>query len=88
MFYYIFSIVLYFAGAYGFGRFVKNYLHELEARLCEMGYTKNRWDIYIRMTGPSWLKWIKLFFGGIFWPVSVIAILLRAEWKFSQITQP
>lgn len=88
MYYYIFSATLYIVGGYGFGKILNSYMHELETKLCEMGYPEKRWDIYVRMSGSPIVRKLKLFIGGLFWPVTVIALLLRAEWKFSKITQP
>lgn len=83
---YIICFVLYVANGWAFGRIISDYAHELEMRLLDMRISGEK--LYIRMSTHKWLNFVLLIIGGIFWPISDIAIVLRMEWNYSKLTQP
>ena len=64
---------------------VQNYVNELTRKLTKQGI--HSYDLSLHVYGPVWFGLTVLCIATIFWPITLIAVILKAEWNSSKLTQ-
>lgn len=81
----IVCIAAYAVCGWAFHIIVTDYIKELTRKLTEKGI--HAYDLTLHVYGPVWFGLLVLGLATIFWPITVIAVLLKAEWNYSKLTQ-
>jgi hypothetical protein len=63
---------------------VKDYIKELEDKLMDIGVSPN--GLRFTIEGSVWLGLFVLSMSSLLWPISLITVLLKAEWEYSRLS--
>ena len=80
------GIAVYAVVGWAFHIIVKDYLHELSDKLAEHDI-HNSDQLVFHAYGPIWFGLLVLCLSTVFWPITIIAVILKAEWNYSKLTQ-
>ena len=79
------GIVMYAVMGLACNILIRDYIYELESKLEAKGYDK--YIIRTRIYTPAMLACMQFKLAEIFWPITLIVKVIKAEWEYSKLTQ-